>query len=83
MFILIIVYVNGHSRKGKKLFGWLKSGGYQSDPLDIAALARRFPDVKIIMAHLSGAGIKGILKIKLNHFLMFGLIPQVLNIFQE
>ncbi len=42
----------------------IKSGGYQSDPSDIAELACRFPNVKIIMAHLSGGGIKGILKIK-------------------
>lgn len=42
----------------------ISSGGYQSDPSDIANLASRFPKVKIIMAHLSAAGIRGILEIK-------------------
>lgn len=32
----------------------------ESDPSDIADLARRFPQVKIIMAHLTGCGIRGI-----------------------
>jgi len=36
----------------------------QSDPEDIAALASRFPKVKIIMAHLRGCGIRGVLEIK-------------------
>lgn len=42
----------------------ISSGGYQSDPEDIADLASRFPRVKIIMAHLTGVGIRGILDIK-------------------
>lgn len=32
----------------------------ESDPSDIACLARRFPDVKIIMAHLCADGIRGV-----------------------
>jgi len=36
----------------------------QSDPEDIAALASRFPKVKIVMAHLRGCGIRGVLEIK-------------------
>lgn len=42
----------------------MSSGAYQSDPSDIAGLASRFPRVKIIMAHLSAAGIRGILEIR-------------------
>lgn len=36
---------------------------HRSDPRDIADLARRFPDAKIIMAHLEGCGIRGILDV--------------------
>lgn len=32
----------------------------ESDPSDIAYLARKFPSVKIIMAHLAGCGFRGI-----------------------
>ena len=32
----------------------------ESDPSDVAALARRFPEAKIIMAHLCGCGVRGI-----------------------
>lgn len=35
----------------------------RSEPPDIADLARRFPDAKIIMAHLEGCGIRGILDV--------------------
>lgn len=35
----------------------------RSEPHDVAALARRFPDAQIIMAHLEGSGIRGILDI--------------------
>ena len=35
-----------------------------SDPADTCALARRFPNVAIIMAHLYGIGIRGILEAK-------------------
>jgi len=36
----------------------------ESSPLDIANLAFRFPRVKIIMAHLDGCGIRGVLDIQ-------------------
>ncbi|HIE29032.1 TPA: amidohydrolase [Candidatus Poribacteria bacterium] len=45
---------------------WYKTTGNlpdESTPADIAELARRFPDVTIIMAHLHGAGYRGILDI--------------------
>jgi predicted TIM-barrel fold metal-dependent hydrolase len=35
----------------------------RSEPHDIADLARRFPRAKIIMAHLEGSGIRGVLDI--------------------
>lgn len=37
---------------------------HQSDPADTALFARRHPDVKIIMAHLSGIGYRGVLEAK-------------------
>ncbi|MFA6716417.1 MAG: amidohydrolase family protein [Victivallales bacterium] len=45
---------------------WYKTGGnlpQESSPADIAYLGAEFPKVKIIMAHLTGVGIKGILDI--------------------
>ncbi len=42
---------------------WYKATGkhrFESDPSDIADLARRFPRVKIVMAHLCGVGIRGV-----------------------
>ncbi len=36
----------------------------QSDPADTAGFARRHPDVKIIMAHLTGIGFRGVLEAK-------------------
>jgi predicted TIM-barrel fold metal-dependent hydrolase len=45
---------------------WYKSGGNlpeESTPADIAYLGSEFPDLKIIMAHLAGCGIMGILDI--------------------
>lgn len=42
----------------------MKGGGYQSDPSDIADLASRFPKTKIIMAHLTAAGYRGILDVQ-------------------
>ncbi|MEI6105668.1 MAG: amidohydrolase family protein [Opitutae bacterium] len=33
---------------------------YHTDPEDVATLARRFPRVKIIMAHLTGCGVRGL-----------------------
>lgn len=35
----------------------------QSDPADVAALARRYPNVKILMAHLTGCGLRGMREI--------------------
>ncbi|NSW92731.1 MAG: amidohydrolase family protein [Firmicutes bacterium] len=37
---------------------------YESDPSDIANLASRFPKLRILMAHLSGCGKRGIQDIK-------------------
>ena len=42
---------------------WIKTTGNlpgESFPADVADLARRHPDAKIIMAHLNGAGLRGI-----------------------
>lgn len=36
----------------------------QSDPADTATFARRYPDVRIIMAHLTGFGLRGLLEVK-------------------
>lgn len=36
----------------------------ESDPSDIAHLARRFPEVTIVMAHLTGGGFRGVQDIK-------------------
>lgn len=33
---------------------------FHTDPEDVATLARRFPDVRIIMAHLTGCGVRGV-----------------------
>lgn len=35
----------------------------RSEPHDIADLARRFPEAKILMAHLEGSGIRGVLDV--------------------
>lgn len=37
---------------------------YHSDPADTALLARRFPNVQVIMAHLTGCGYRGVLEAK-------------------
>lgn len=37
---------------------------YHSDPADTALLARRFPRVQVVMAHLSGCGFRGVLEAK-------------------
>lgn len=37
---------------------------FHTDPEDVALLARRFPDVRIIMAHLTGCGVRGVLAVK-------------------
>lgn len=36
----------------------------QSDPVDTANFARKFPDVQIIMAHMTGFGFRGIAEVK-------------------
>ncbi|HWL54763.1 MAG TPA: amidohydrolase family protein [Chthoniobacteraceae bacterium] len=41
----------------------LHSQAGRSEPHDIAALARRFPEAKIVMAHLEGCGVRGILDV--------------------
>jgi len=42
----------------------IKQRSYHSDPADTAALGRRYPEVTIIMAHLSGCETRGVLEIK-------------------
>jgi predicted TIM-barrel fold metal-dependent hydrolase len=42
----------------------IKDRKHQSDPEDTALFARRYPDVKIIMAHLTGVGFRGVLEAK-------------------
>lgn len=37
---------------------------HQSDPADTCLFARRFPEVQIIMAHLTGIGFRGVLEAK-------------------
>lgn len=37
---------------------------FHSDPADTALLARRFPRVQVVMAHLSGCGFRGVLEAK-------------------
>jgi predicted TIM-barrel fold metal-dependent hydrolase len=37
---------------------------FHTDPEDVATLARRFPDVRIIMAHLTGCGVRGVQAVK-------------------
>lgn len=42
---------------------WYKTVGRlpcESDPSDVAVLARRYPEVKIVMAHLCGCGHRGV-----------------------
>lgn len=46
---------------------WYKAVNWvynESNPADIRHLALRFPDVPIIMAHLNGCGVRGVLDIK-------------------
>ena len=42
----------------------IKDRKHQSDPTDTALFARRNPDVKVIMAHLTGIGFRGVLEAK-------------------
>ena len=37
---------------------------FHTDPEDVATLARRFPKVRIIMAHLTGCGVRGVQAVK-------------------
>lgn len=37
---------------------------FHTDPEDVATLARRFPEVRIIMAHLTGCGVRGVLAVR-------------------
>jgi predicted TIM-barrel fold metal-dependent hydrolase len=37
---------------------------FHTDPEDVATLAHRFPRVKIIMAHLTGDGVRGVLAVE-------------------
>lgn len=37
---------------------------FHTDPEDVGTLARRFPAVRIIMAHLTGCGLRGVLAVK-------------------
>ncbi|MCE7985768.1 MAG: amidohydrolase [Caldilinea sp. CFX5] len=46
---------------------WYKATSYiynESTPADVRDLALRFPDVPIIMAHLNGCGVRGVLDIR-------------------
>lgn len=38
----------------------MKQRKFHSDPDDTCALARRWPEVKVIMAHLTGCGYRGV-----------------------
>jgi len=42
----------------------IRQRGFHTDPEDAALLARRFPEVRIIMAHLTGCGVRGVLAVK-------------------
>ncbi len=38
----------------------IRERAFHSDPEDTCELARRWPDVKVVMAHLTGCGVRGI-----------------------
>ena len=42
----------------------IRQRSFHTDPEDVATLARRFPKVRIIMAHLTGCGVRGVLAVK-------------------
>ena len=42
----------------------IRERSFHTDPEDVATLARRFPRVSIIMAHLTGCGVRGVLAVK-------------------
>lgn len=48
------------------IHAWYKTDGpvhNESDPSDVAELARRHPQSRIIMAHLNGCGVRGVLDV--------------------
>ena len=42
----------------------IRERSFHTDPEDVATLAQRFPRVRIIMAHLTGCGVRGVLAVK-------------------
>ena len=42
----------------------IRERSFHTDPEDVATLALNFPSVKIIMAHLTGCGVRGVLAVK-------------------
>ena len=42
----------------------IRQRSFHTDPEDVATLARNFPSVRIIMAHLTGCGVRGVLAVK-------------------
>jgi predicted TIM-barrel fold metal-dependent hydrolase len=42
----------------------IKQRSFHTDPEDVATLAKRFPNVRITMAHLTGCGVRGVLAVK-------------------
>lgn len=42
----------------------IRERSFHTDPEDVATLARRFPRVPIIMAHLTGCGVRGVRAVK-------------------
>jgi hypothetical protein len=42
----------------------IRQRSFHTDPEDVATLAARFPGVRIIMAHLTGCGVRGVLAVK-------------------
>jgi predicted TIM-barrel fold metal-dependent hydrolase len=42
----------------------IRERSFHTDPEDVATLAQRFPNVRIIMAHLTGCGVRGVLAVK-------------------
>jgi predicted TIM-barrel fold metal-dependent hydrolase len=42
----------------------IRQRSFHTDPEDVATLAQRFPNVRIIMAHLTGCGVRGVLAVK-------------------
>lgn len=53
-----------HTWSTKATDGHRISRRFQSDPEDTATFARRNPDVTVIMAHLTGCGVRGVLEVK-------------------